>query len=112
MSGLPQEDMQERMNISVQEPCLVLQVVPPRANSSRDMAALETVMQGLPLDARHPIALEIARTENGRQFLLRATSRAALESSQPLNCDREPLPICRCVPFANANSRQKAQIPY
>ena len=43
------------------------------------MAALETVMQGLALDTRHPVALEIARTENGRQFLLRATSRAALE---------------------------------
>ena len=43
------------------------------------MAALETVMQGLALDTRHPVALEIARTESGRQFLLRATSRAALE---------------------------------
>ena len=62
-----------------QEPCLVLQVVPPRTASSRDIAALETVMQGLALDTRHPIALEIARTESGRQFLLRATSRAALE---------------------------------
>jgi hypothetical protein len=64
------------------------------------MAALETVMQGLALDARHPVALEIARTESGRQFLLRATSRVALEhlaaqiqarypqaSIQPLACD-------------------------
>ena len=63
----------------LQEPCLVLQVVPPRTASSRDIAALETVMQGLALDTRHPVALEIARTESGRQFLLRATSRAALE---------------------------------
>ncbi len=61
------------------EPCLVVQVVPPRTASSRDIAALETVMQGLALDTRHPVALEIARTENGRQFLLRATTRAALE---------------------------------
>ena len=64
---------------TAQEPCLVLQVVPPRTASSRDMAALETVMQGLALDTRHPVALEIARTESGRQFLVRATSRAALE---------------------------------
>src|SRR5260370_1282922 len=62
-----------------QEQCLVLQVVPPRTASSRDIAALETVMQGLVLDTHHPIALEIARTESGRQFLLRATTRAALE---------------------------------
>lgn len=79
MIGLPQEHSQERMKISAQEPCLVLQVVPPRTASSRDMAALETVMQGLALDARHPVALEIACTENGRQFLLRATSSAALD---------------------------------
>ncbi len=52
-----------------QEQCLVLQVVPPRTASSRDIAALETVMQGLVLDTHHPVALEIARTESGRQFL-------------------------------------------
>jgi hypothetical protein len=79
MMGLPQEHMQDTAKIDGQEPSLVLQVVPPRMNSSRDMAALETVMQGLALDARHPVALEIARTESGRQFLLRANSRAALE---------------------------------
>jgi hypothetical protein len=79
MIGLPQEHMQDATKISAQEPCLVLQVVPPRTASSRDMVALETVMQGLTLDTRHPVALEIARTESGRQFLLRATSRAALE---------------------------------
>src|SRR5258708_34133702 len=62
-----------------QEHCLVAQVVPPRTASSRDIAALETVMQGLVLDTRHPVALEIARTESGRQFLLRPTTRAAVE---------------------------------
>ncbi len=62
-----------------QEQPLVLQVIPPRTESSRDMAALETVMQGLALDERHPVALEIVRTGRGRLFLLRATSRAALE---------------------------------
>jgi hypothetical protein len=79
MSALSHENMQDTAKISAQEPCLVLQVVPPRANSSRDMAALETVMQGLAVDTRQPVALEIARTESGRQFLLRATSRTALE---------------------------------
>jgi len=80
MNSLSYAHMQDSTQMYGQEePCLVLQVVPPRANSSRDMAALETVMQGLALDKRHPVALEIARTESGRQFLLRATSRAALE---------------------------------
>jgi hypothetical protein len=58
---------------------LVLQVVPPRSASTRDIAALETVMQGLALGVRHPVALELARTTLGRQFLLRATSSAALQ---------------------------------
>jgi hypothetical protein len=79
MIGLLHEHMQNTTKISAQEPCLMLQLVPPRTASSRDMVALETVMQGLALDARHPVALEIARTGSGRQFLLRATSRAALE---------------------------------
>ena len=78
MTQLLQKQMQEATQTSRQESCLVLQVVPPRTASSRDMAALETVMQGLALDDRHPVALEIARTGNGRQFLLRATSHAAL----------------------------------
>ncbi len=58
---------------------LLRQVIPPRSASNRDIAALETVMQGLALGVRHPVALEIARTVRGRQFLLRATSPAALE---------------------------------
>ncbi len=65
--------------MNVEQQSLVLQVVPPRSASNRDIAALETVMQGLALDVRHPVALEMARTTRGRQFLLRATSPAALE---------------------------------
>jgi len=65
------------MNLNQQR--LVLQVIPPRSASNRDIAALETVMQGLALGVRHPVTLEIARTVRGRQFLLRATSPAALE---------------------------------
>jgi hypothetical protein len=71
--------MQDSGSSNTLDQQLVLQVVPPRTASSRDMAALETVMQGLALDTSHPVALEIVRTERGRQFLLRATSRAALE---------------------------------
>lgn len=63
----------------IEQQPLVLQVVPPRSASDRDIAALETVVQGLALDDHHPIALEIVRTPRGRQFLLRATSSAALE---------------------------------
>src|SRR5579864_4360757 len=77
--SLPRERIQDTNPADAPEHCLVVQVVPPRTASSRDIAALETVMQGLVLDSRHPVALEIARTENGRQFLLRATTRAALE---------------------------------
>ncbi|HET8851876.1 MAG TPA: hypothetical protein VFN02_05065, partial [Ktedonobacteraceae bacterium] len=57
---------------------LVLQVIPPRT-AVRDLPALETAMQALALDARHPIALEIAGSATARLFLLRATSRPALE---------------------------------
>src|SRR6266852_2417658 len=72
---LPEEDQMH----SEQQPPLVLQVVPPRNASTRDIAALETVMQGLALSSRHPVALEIASTAQGCQFLLRATSPASLE---------------------------------
>ncbi len=59
-------------------PSLVLQVIPPRT-AVRDLPALETAMQALALDARHPIALEIAGSATARVFLLRATSHPALE---------------------------------
>src|SRR5260370_14179476 len=46
----------------------------PRVTSTRDITVLETAMQGLALDARHPVALELAATASSRHFLLRATS--------------------------------------
>jgi hypothetical protein len=49
-------------------------VIVPRAASTRDITVLETAMQGLAQDARHPVALEVAATASSRQFLLRATS--------------------------------------
>jgi hypothetical protein len=79
MMSLLRERLPDTNPAYSQEQDLVVQVVPPRTASSRDIAALETVMQGLVLDTRHPVALEIARTESGRQFLLRATTRAALD---------------------------------
>ena len=59
-------------------PSLVLQVIPPRT-AVRDLPALETAMQALALDDRHPIALEIAGSATAGKFLIRATSRPALE---------------------------------
>jgi hypothetical protein len=59
-------------------------VIVPRATSTRDITALETAMQGLASDARHPVALELAATATSRQFLLRATSAM----SQKHLCDQ------------------------
>ena len=49
-------------------------VIVPRTSSTRDITVLETAMQGLVQDAKHPVALELAATASSRHFLLRATS--------------------------------------
>ena len=54
--------------------CYLASVIVPRTSSTRDITVLETAMQGLAQDARHPVALELAATASSRQFLLRATS--------------------------------------
>jgi hypothetical protein len=54
--------------------CYLASVIVPRTSSTRDSTVLETAMQGLAQDARHPVALELAATASSRQFLLRATS--------------------------------------
>src|SRR5579864_3721863 len=54
-------------------------VMVPRVTSTRDITVLETAMQGLALDARHPVALELAATASSRHFLLRATSAMSLK---------------------------------
>lgn len=59
--------------------CPLLCVCPSRVAGERDLPALETAMQGLALDARSPIALELAATTTTRQFLLRAEQRVALQ---------------------------------
>lgn len=53
-------------------PAFLLQVSPARANSARDLPALETTIQSLALDTNSPVALELAATATTRQFLLRA----------------------------------------
>jgi hypothetical protein len=64
--------------IRAEEQTLALAVIPPPRASNREISALETAAQGLALDAKHPVALEIARTSLGRLFILRATSHVAL----------------------------------
>ena len=54
-------------------------VMVPRVTSTRDITVLETAMQGLALDAWHPVALELAATASSRHFLLRATSAMSLK---------------------------------
>lgn len=57
----------------------LLRVRPSRLAGERDVPALETAMQGLALDERSPIALELAATTTTRQFLLRADQPVALQ---------------------------------
>ena len=54
--------------------CYLASVIVPRTSSTRDITVLETAMQGLAQDAKHPVALELAATASSRHFLLRATS--------------------------------------
>jgi energy-coupling factor transporter ATP-binding protein EcfA2 len=53
-------------------------IVIPRSHE-RDEVALASAMHGLVLDARHPLALEIAGTPATKQFLLRATTAEAIQ---------------------------------
>src|ERR1700694_273973 len=75
---------QSSMSVQQMEPphgrqeCFLASVLVPRASSTRDIVALETAMQGLAQDDRHPVALELAATATSRVFLLRATSAMAL----------------------------------
>ena len=50
--------------------CFLASVLVPRAASTRDITVLETAMQGLAQDERHPVALELAATATTRGFLL------------------------------------------
>jgi hypothetical protein len=57
---------------------LVARVQVSRASGARDLPALETTMQGLALDQRSPVALELAATTRTRHFFLRADRPVAL----------------------------------
>ncbi len=65
--------------IVVGNECFLASVIVPRATSTRDITVLETAMQGLVLDAHHPVGLELAATATSRHFLLRATSAMSLK---------------------------------
>src|SRR5579863_5616713 len=69
---------QSPLSESASASSLAAQVIPPRAASRREIAALETTMANLALDGRHPVALELAATASGVSFLLRAGDQAAL----------------------------------
>src|SRR3989440_12050455 len=88
--------------------CFLASVLVPRAASTRDIVALETAMQGLAQDDRHPVALELAATATSRGFLLRATSAMALSHLcsqiqarypqaiiQPVALEHDPLALCQ-----------------
>src|SRR5258706_15953191 len=62
----------------VRSEAFLASVIVPRATSTRDITALASAMQGLALDARHPVALELAASATSRHFLLRATSALSL----------------------------------
>lgn len=64
-----------------QEPELSFKVITP-TSAVREMAALEAAMQGLPLDERHPVALELAGTPGEQMWIVRATTPEALEHAR------------------------------
>src|SRR5436305_5588427 len=63
------------------EASLALKVITP-TSAVREMAALEAAMQGLPLDERHPVALELAGTPGEQMWIVRATTPEALDHAK------------------------------
>jgi hypothetical protein len=78
------------------EDCLA-SVIVPRVTSTRDITVLETAMQGLALDKKHPVALELASAATSRHFLLRATSAMSLKHLTDQVQARYPQAIIRLV---------------
>src|SRR5260370_39620754 len=72
-------------------------VMVPRVTSTRDITVLETAMQGLALDARHPVALEVAATASSPHFLLRASSAMSQRHLADQGQARYPQAIIRPV---------------
>jgi hypothetical protein len=78
---------------------VAMQVIPPTSAPPPDEEQLLSLMHTLVLDARHPVALEIAGTARRRCLVVRATTENALEQvrRQLLAC----YPQARCVPLAD-----------
>ena len=100
-------DTQSSMSVQQTEPpqaaqeCFLTSVLVPRAASTRDVVALETAMQGLAQDNRHPVALELAATGSSRGFFLRATSAMSLAHLCSQVQARYPQAIIQPVAEAN-----------
>jgi hypothetical protein len=82
---------------SIRNENVLASVIVPRATSTRDITVLETAMQGLALDEKHPVALELAATATSRHFLLRATSAMSLKHLTDQVQARYPQAIIRTV---------------
>nr|BBH87497.1 hypothetical protein KTC_22480 [Thermosporothrix sp. COM3] len=63
------------------EAVLALLVIPP-SRLKKEQVALEAAMQSLVLDKKHPLSLELAGTAERRSFILRATTRTALDHAE------------------------------
>lgn len=99
--GSAQHAEEGRVNTCVQTESFLASVLVPRAASTRDITVLETAMQGLAPDARHPVALELAATASSRHFLLRATSAMSLRHLADQVQARYPQAIIRPVAEAD-----------
>ena len=60
-------------------PSFASEVISPRATSTRDLPALETLMQSLVLDAQSCVALEVVGQDHLRRFVLRGNSQPSLD---------------------------------
>ena len=95
--GTAQHAEEGRVNTHVQTENYLASVLVPRTTSTRDITALETAMQGLAPDDRHPVALELTATATSRHFLLRATSAMSLRHLADQVQARYPQAIIRPV---------------
>src|SRR5438128_1539818 len=63
-------------------PILAVEVIPYSRAEAVTGEAIATMMQGLVLDIRHPISLEIEGSGEIKRFIMRATTEAALLHAQ------------------------------
>jgi hypothetical protein len=92
-----EETLMTRGQTVVGNECFLASVIVPRVTSTRDITVLETAMQGLALDDRHPVALELVAMASSRHFLLRATSAMSLKHLADQVQARYPQAIIRPV---------------